>query len=223
MSHRVGTCTLLYALPLFFAPSLTSRAAASPQEKKTSSALETTSQKVDACTLLTGAEILAATGEPLEEARLSAQPTSGMRTSQCIFRTPTFAKSVSLSVTKQGDRSSSSVLREFWRNQFHPARQNVEGASTAAQTEHIQSAFRVEGENEGRKPRVVEGLGDEAFWVGSSISGALYVLQGDAFLRVSVGGIAKESLRLARSKSVASAALARLRSTLPNAASDLHQ
>jgi hypothetical protein len=222
MSHRLGTCILLYALPLFSVPSLTGRAAASPQEKKPSSALEKTSQKVDACTLLTGAEILAATGEPLEEARLSVRPTSGMRTSLCIFRTPTFAKSVSLSVATQGDRSSPSVPREFWRNQFHPVRQK-KGASTAAETEKIQSEFRVEGENEGRKPRAVEGLGDEAFWVGSSISGALYVLLGDAFLRVSVGGIPEESLRLARSKSVASAALARLRSTLPTAVSSLHK
>jgi hypothetical protein len=217
MSHRLGTCSLLCALPLFFAPSFSSRAAASPQEKKTSSALEKTSQKVDACALLTGAEILAATGEPLEEARLSAQPTSGMRTSQCIFRTPTFAKSVSLSVATQGDRSSPSVPGEFWRNQFHPVRQK-KGASTAAETEQ----FRVEGENEGRKPRVIEGLGDEAFWVGSSISGALYVLLDNAFLRISVGGIREESLRLARSKSVASAAIASLRSTLPTAASSLH-
>jgi hypothetical protein len=217
MSDRPGTCILLCALPLFFVPSLTSRAAASPQEKKTSSALETTTQKVDACALLTGAEILAATGEPLEEARLSAQPTSGMRTSQCIFRTATFAKSVSLSVATQGDRSSSSVVRQFWRNQFHPVRQK-KGASTTAETEQ----FRGEGENEGRKPRVIEGLGDEAFWMGSSVSGALYVLVGDAFLRISVGGTAEESLRLARSKRVASAAIARLRSTLPAAASSLH-
>jgi len=38
------------------------------------------------------------------------------------------------------------------------------------------------------KPRVIDGLGQEAYWMGSSITGALYVLKGDAFLRISIRG-----------------------------------
>src|SRR5712692_1581145 len=117
MSHCPAIRALLYTLPLFFALGLTSRAAASPQEQKTSNALETTRQEVDACALLTSAEIFAAVGERLEEARLSVQPAGRIRTSQCFFRTSTLAKSVSLTVATP-DRSSSSALREFWRNQF---------------------------------------------------------------------------------------------------------
>src|SRR2546426_6404913 len=36
--------------------------------------------------------------------------------------------------------------------------------------------------------RVIDGLGQEAYWMGSSITGALYVLKGDAFLRISIRG-----------------------------------
>jgi len=38
------------------------------------------------------------------------------------------------------------------------------------------------------KPRVIDGLGQEAYWTGSPITGALYVLKGDAFLRISIRG-----------------------------------
>ncbi len=223
MSHCPAIRALLYTLPLFFALSLTGRAAGLPQEKKASGSPPKTDQTVDACALLMSAELQATIGELLEEARPSGQPAGRIRTSQCFFRTSTLAKSVSLTVATP-DRSSSSALREFWRNQFHSARQNEEEELPAAERGKTQAAAsQAKRQNDDRKPRAIEGLGDEAFWVGSSISGALYVLQDNAFLRVSVGGIPDESSRLARSKRVASAALARLRSTLPTAASSLHK
>jgi len=52
-------------------------------------------------------------------------------------------------------------------------------------------------------------------WVGNPVSGALYVLQGNLFLRISVGGVPKESTRIAKSKSLASAILRRLHSHHP--------
>jgi hypothetical protein len=223
MSHRPAIRTLLCALLLYFASSLTGRSAGAPQESKTSRSPATTNHKTDACTLLTSAELQAAIGEPLQEARSSVQPAAGMRMSQCFFRMPTSAKSVSLSLATQGRGSSPSALREFWRNQFQSVHQDEERDSTPAEKGKTPSGSEAERESDARKPRPIEGLGDEAFWVGSAISGALYVLQGDAFLRVSVGGIPEEPSRLAKSKVLARAAIARLRSSLPTAASNLRK
>jgi len=68
----------------------------------------------------------------------------------------------------------------------------------------------VDREEELRKPRPIDGLGEEAYWVGNPISGALYVLKGNSFLRISVGGVREESARIEKSKALARAALKRL-------------
>jgi hypothetical protein len=39
-----------------------------------------------------------------------------------------------------------------------------------------------------RKPQKVEGVGEEAFWLGNAKSGGLHVLTGNRYIRVSVGG-----------------------------------
>ncbi|HEV3468377.1 MAG TPA: hypothetical protein VG148_03595 [Pyrinomonadaceae bacterium] len=60
------------------------------------------------------------------------------------------------------------------------------------------------------RPRAVEGLGGEAFWVGSEKLGALYVLAHDRLIYVSVGGPPDSVPKLERSKQLALKALARL-------------
>ncbi len=67
----------------------------------------------------------------------------------------------------------------------------------------------VEREEELRKPRPIDGLGEEAYWVGNPISGALYVLKGNSFLRISVGGVREESARIEKSKALARAVVKR--------------
>ena len=57
---------------------------------------------------------------------------------------------------------------------------------------------------------VIDGLGEEAYWTGSPITGALYVLKGDAFLRISVGGEKDESVRIKKAKTLAEKVLKRL-------------
>jgi hypothetical protein len=221
--HRLAIRILLCVLLLCFASLRLARAGRSQQKTKTVGATSTKAATVDACALLTSAEVQSATGEPMAEARPSTQPAGRIKTSQCFFRAPTFAKSVSLTVTTAGDGFSPSALRQFWRNQFHAVREKEEEELPPGERGKSQSTSEAELENDARKPRRIDGLGDEAFWVGSPISGALYVLQGDAFLRISVGGIPEESLRLAKSKTAASAAIARLGPTLPTAAHSLHK
>ncbi len=69
-----------------------------------------------------------------------------------------------------------------------------------------------EEEEEGKKspPQRVADLGDEAFWTGTQISTALYVLKGDSYIRISVGGAGDQALKLEKSRKLAEFALKRL-------------
>jgi hypothetical protein len=53
-------------------------------------------------------------------------------------------------------------------------------------------------------------VGEEAYWTGNPITGALYVLKGNSFLRISVGGSADEEARFQKAKTLAQKALLRL-------------
>ena len=122
-----------------------------------------------------------------------------MLLSQCLFRTPTFVKSVTV-LLAQPDPANPSALtpRKFWRRQFHP-----EEKKTVSDREP-------EEEHETQKPRPISGIGEEAYWVSSPTSGALYVLDGEVYLRFSVGGAREESARLEKTKSLAGTALKHL-------------
>jgi hypothetical protein len=147
------------------------------------------SAPAEACALLTNADIEAVLGEPVKERKPGTQATGGLLTSQCFFGTST-ARSVSLTVTRANAAGHSSLTpREYWRRQFDPHESEKERDTQA---------------------RPIAGVGDEAYWTGNRFAGALYVLRGDAFLRVSVGGIRDEQARIATAKALALTALKRL-------------
>jgi hypothetical protein len=213
MSHRAAIRLLLCVLllPAILLPegqaaggsppkiASAAKAAASPQEPE---------EKTDVCALLTRAEIQVIQSEPVEETKPSAQPSGGFVMLQCFYRTTTFAKSVSLALAAPDPAKPSALTpREFWQKQFHPPEPVEEEKPVAGK-----APKKAEGEREGelRKPRPIEGLGEEAYWVGNPIAGALYVLKGDSFLRISIGGVREESARMEKSKALARAALKRL-------------
>jgi hypothetical protein len=174
--------------------------------------------RIDACALITKAEIEAVQGEAVKETKSSELPSGLFVMSQCLFRTPTFAKSVSLALaTPDPLKRSALTPREFWRKQVHPP-EHEKGAKAEKGKEEKPAAGKAktpketeeEREKELSKPRVIDGLGEEAYWMGSPITGALYVLKGDAFLRISVGGEKDESVRIKKAKTLAEKALKRL-------------
>jgi len=57
---------------------------------------------------------------------------------------------------------------------------------------------------------MIKGVGEQAYWVGSPMVGALYVLKGNTFLRISVGGVREEAARIQKSVALARLALKRL-------------
>lgn len=208
MSHRPASTLVLCALLFSAVPLLGGKAPGGSPQKRAKAAKGTSSaKKIDVCALLTRAEIETVQGDPVEETKSSAQPSGGLLMSPCFFRTATFAKSVSLALaTPDPAKPSALTPREFWRKQFHPPEQEEEEKPTGGKAPKKPEP---EHEKELQKPRVIDGLGEEAYWVGNPITGALYVLQGDSFLRISVGGIREESARIEKSKALARAALKR--------------
>ncbi len=209
MSHRPTIGFLLCALLLSTVLLPAGQAAGGSPQKSARAAKDTRSaKKIDVCALLTSAEMEAVQGEPVKETKPSIQQSGSFLMSQCFFRTATFTKSVSLALaTPDSAKPSALTPREFWRKQFHPP-EPEEGEKPVAGK--APKKAEVDREEELRKPRRIDGLGEEAYWVGNPVSGALYVIKGNSFLRISVGGVREESARIEKSKALARAALKRL-------------
>jgi hypothetical protein len=62
----------------------------------------------------------------------------------------------------------------------------------------------------GTAPRVVTGVGEKAMWSGNRLAGALYVLQGQTVIRVSVGGGGTEEQKIERAKRLAARVVRRV-------------
>jgi hypothetical protein len=177
-------------------------------EKAEFSDTAASASRKDACVLLTTAEIQAVQGEPVKETKASIQPNGEMQISECLFVTTTFARSVGVALaTPSTTRPNMHSPRKFWQRQFYAAGVN-EGETRAGKKAEKQG----EGGEETHKPRRIEGLGEDAYWVGTPITGALYVLHGDEFVRISVGGTSEESIRIEKSKILARAIMKRLQS-----------
>ncbi len=149
----------------------------------------------DPCALLSDAEVRAVQGQPPVQRLASEQPGSLFRWQQCFLRTAEFSRSVSLAVSlplPTDERHSGP--REYWRQRFHGS--GTEAGEPAKKRE--------------RPPEPIEGVGEEAFWVGDPVTGAFYVLQDDVFLRLSVGGPADSAERRSRARKLALRALERL-------------
>jgi hypothetical protein len=157
-----------------------------------SSSGATTEKKIDPCSLLTNNEIKVVQGHVPAQNVPSEQPSGSFQFTQCFYRTTEFTSSVSVAVgiplASDGKRSGP---RQYWQQQFH-------------------SQVSVPGRKKEEPPKRIAGLGDEAFWVGDPKTGALYVLKGDVFLRLSVGGPGDETEKIKRTRALASHALRRL-------------
>lgn len=158
--------------------------------------------KTDACALLTTQEIEAVQKEAVKDTKLTGSSQRGFSVSQCFFTLPTFNNSISLQVTQRGEGSGGRDPMEFWKETFHRESEPERGRERDKREKKEQR--RGEDEEEDRSPpQKVSGVGDEAYWVGSRVGGGLYVLKGNAYLRISIGGSDSQADRLQRLKSLA--------------------
>ncbi len=174
---------------------------------------------LDACTLLTSRELQSVQGEVFKEAKPSARTDGGFSVSQCLFAMPTPGNSISLLVAQKGDTAGAIEPREFWQETFHRTQDGDAGkeqgrerdkasAKVAAEQQKTQVNEKAEG-----KPvahQMVPSVGDEAFWTGNRMGGALYVLKGDTYLRISVGGPGDQLAKIRKASTLAQFALKHL-------------
>ena len=76
--------------------------------------------------------------------------------------------------------------------------------------EEREDSVRPEKGEKETPPHPVNGVGDAAFWISNPVSGALYALKGNSYLRVSLGGSDSESVKIEKASELARKALARL-------------
>jgi hypothetical protein len=165
---------------------------------------------IDACSLITKEEVKAIQGSPVTDMKGNVQSDGKFRYAQCFYTSDPFNKSVSLAVT-QADSASATLRdpKEFWTQTFG----RYEGEKherEGDEEEKGKSLATNEQEGRGRPPLKVEGLGDDAFWSAGRVGGAIYVLKGHVFIRISVGGPDTEEVRLDKTKQLAAKALPRL-------------
>ena len=101
--------------------------------------------------------------------------------------------------------------REQWEQTF--GRFDEENEADTKEAEERKEGTRGAGREKEEKmlaPKKIEGVGEKAFWSGNRFGGALYVLKGDVFIRVSLGGSDKEEAKIEKSKALAQKALSRL-------------
>jgi hypothetical protein len=178
-------------------------------------------QKLDPCSLITPSEIASLQGEEVKETRAAPGNSSRLSVAQCFYQTTTPSKSVSLELTQRLSAQPGALSpREFWKESFeHEEGKGERGRGRESKRESERESKREAekreasgGEEEEGHPAIrVAGVGDEAFWASNVRAGALYVLKGNSIIRISVGGIPEQNVRLEKSKALARLALQRLK------------
>jgi hypothetical protein len=167
------------------------------------------SPKLNSCALLTSKEIEAVQGEPIKETKLTGQSGGGFSISQCYFALPTATNSVSLLVAQRGEGAGAHDPEEFWRDSFHKDQKKTKDKDHDRESDRDKKKG-AEEEEETAPPQKIAGVGDEAYWTGTRVGGALYVLKGNAYARISVGGPGDQATKIKKSRALAQKVLARL-------------
>jgi hypothetical protein len=154
-------------------------------------AKEDPTSAIDACTLLTKEEAAAVQGEPFKATKGDRKSGAGLTVSQCYFELPTTVNSIVLTVTQKTDGPGGRDPSQSWQEIFHREKERKK-------------------EGEEAEPQKIEGIGDEAFWTGTRVGGALYVLKGNCYIRISVGGAGDQAQKIEKSKALAESVLKRL-------------
>jgi hypothetical protein len=160
----------------------------------------------DACSLVSKEEVESVQEAPLNDTKSSERSDGVFRVSQCFYAAAEFSKSVSLAmIQKDPDHSATRSPKDFWKEKF--------GRYSGEERERDKdekAKERKEEKEESIPPKKIEGIGDEAFWASNRFGGILYVLTGDAFISISLGGTDDEETKIKKSKALAQQALKRL-------------
>jgi hypothetical protein len=153
----------------------------------------------DACSLVSKEEIESVQAARVNETKTSENSDGVFLVSQCFYTAAEFSKSVTLALVRSDPKQGSARSpKDFWKEKFDPYRDEEPKTKSGDEKE------------QGSPPKKIEGLGDDAYWVGNRFGGMLYVLKGDAFISIGVGGTDDQDTKLRKSKALAKKALQRL-------------
>lgn len=187
----------------------------------------------EVCRLLTKEEVAAVQGAVINNAQGQVNGEGQFRVTQCFYSAADTSKSISLMLTQSNPGApapaagKARTVAQFWHERFDRfAKKEAESEKekdsakkskdVAAKKERGKKEPKDKGkdaeeeDDDKEPPRRIAGLGDDAYWTRSHVGGTLYVLKGEALLRISVGGPDNEETRLDKSKALAAKALARL-------------
>src|SRR5207249_5572051 len=120
-----------------------------------------------------------------------------------------FSKSVSLAVMQRDPgRPTTTSPKGFWKERF--GRYSGEERERDKDEKATERKEEKEEKEESIPPKKIDGIGDEAFWASNRFGGVLYILKGDAFTSISLGGTDDEDTKIKKSKTLAQKALQRL-------------
>jgi len=160
----------------------------------------------DACSLVSKEEVESVQAAPVNETKTSEHSDGVFLVSQCFYAAAEFSKSVNLAVIqKDRDNSARRSPKDFWKEKF--------GRFSGKDEMRDKNEQESGGEEEKEKlipPKQIDDIGDEAYWVSNRFGGTLYVLKGDAFISIGLGGTDDEETKLKKSKVLAQKALQRL-------------
>jgi hypothetical protein len=152
----------------------------------------------DACSLVSKEEVASIQQTSLKDAKSSERSDGTFRISQCLYSAAEFNKSVNLALIQADpNQTSKRSPKDFWKEKFDPYENEAPNANRAEK-------------EQGPEPKKITGLGDEAFWISNRFGGILYILKGDAFISIGIGGTDDEETKLEKSKALAKKALQRL-------------
>ena len=172
--------------------------------------------KIDVCNLLTSDDLKSLQGEAYQEAQRSDRLDGDFVVAQCYYAMPTTVNSVVVNVTTAREEAGAPNPKTFWEQTVgrDEDKERKGKGDREREREQAQPKERERGEageeKESSPPQRVKDLGDEAFWVGSPVGGALYVLEKDLFFRVSIGGPGDQKSKLNKSRTLAEKILKKL-------------
>ena len=183
----------------------TTKPAESKSEAKSEAGPASSAGALDACALIEKSEIASVQGVEAQQMQPTSQKHGDLNISQCYYTAISADGSKNLSVYVQViqlDPKSArrDALKEFWEERFR--HESKEKKREEREEEEEEEAIN--------PPLPISGVGDEAFWLGSSRGGALFVMKKDKVLRVTVGGTDDVKAQIEKSKTLAQKALSRL-------------
>ncbi len=164
---------------------------AKPDSRANSEAAE--KHGLEACRLIEKSEIESMQGAKVREIVPSGSSKGALTISRCHYTV----------FSSDGSKNLSVHLEVMRNDPTEPAQDPVK----ALWSERFQGA---KDTKKSEAPKSIAGVGDGAYWVGNSKIGALYALQKDKLVRLSVGGPGDEEMKIRKAKALAEKVLKRL-------------